>query len=141
MTTLALAATLKRDKHKSLIMDLIGLSSLRDADIRADRGVKANRQRSKGDYGLAPLTNLLQLRSSSHCVRLVTGDSDFFKVSPQHRLSITTWICAERPLIYSSPLQHPSEAFAVLFQGGDGWKEENPRLFCALPPLLRLTGQ
>lgn len=61
MTTKAPAATVKRDKHKSRIMDWIDLASLHGTDIKSDRGVEANRRRSKGNNVLAPLTKLQQV--------------------------------------------------------------------------------
>lgn len=47
MTTQAPAATLKRDKHKSQIMDLIDLVTLHGSDIKTDRDISANRQDQK----------------------------------------------------------------------------------------------
>lgn len=47
MTTQAPAATLKRDKHKSQIMDLIDLVTLHGGDIKTDRDISANRQDQK----------------------------------------------------------------------------------------------
>lgn len=45
-------------------MDLIDLASLHGTDIWTDSGVKANRQRSKGDNVFAPLTHCPQLNIS-----------------------------------------------------------------------------
>lgn len=47
MTTQAPAATLKRDKHKSQIMDLIDLVTLHGSDIKTDRDISANRHDQK----------------------------------------------------------------------------------------------
>lgn len=45
MATQVPAATLKRDKNKGQIMDLIDLAPLRGADIKTNGGVKAQQQR------------------------------------------------------------------------------------------------